>query len=220
MSPAQQRLERLPDSVFGCAGRVDGPPAHKAVRPHQHGAGRRDPVRPGEAALRGRPALFPPPRARRGPPRAGRPRPAPRPARQRPRPRPAARNSGRTGPAWTACCRRGRGRRAARAPPAGPRTRGGARAAAGFPARAPRRGVVAVPDLHREVVHDRLRVLRSQVGGHPRDVPGERLLDGELPTGRRSASYVSSNPGPATPPRVSASFQARLCASCTPVLPP
>ena len=37
--------------MFGCAGRFCGPPAHEAVRTHEHGAGRRDPVCPGEAPL-------------------------------------------------------------------------------------------------------------------------------------------------------------------------
>ena len=40
ISPAQQRLERLPEIIFGCAGRGHGPPAHETVRSHQHDARR------------------------------------------------------------------------------------------------------------------------------------------------------------------------------------
>src|SRR5215469_15341811 len=47
-----------------------------------------------------------------------------------------------------------------------------------------RRGrVVAVADLHREVVDDWLNVLRAQVRCDPRDVPGVGLLDGQVPDG-------------------------------------
>src|SRR5215469_1355132 len=41
--------------------------------------------------------------------------------------------------------------------------------------------VVAVPDLHGEVVDERLRIVGTQVRGNPCDVPGECLLDGEIP---------------------------------------
>jgi hypothetical protein len=34
--PAQQRLEHLPERLFGCVGRVDGTPAHETVRSHDH----------------------------------------------------------------------------------------------------------------------------------------------------------------------------------------
>src|SRR5581483_8741606 len=50
VSPAQQRLERLPERLFGCARRIDGTPSHEAVRPHDHGTRRRDPVRLEETA--------------------------------------------------------------------------------------------------------------------------------------------------------------------------
>jgi len=39
-------------------------------------------------------------------------------------------------------------------------------------------------------------------------------------TGRRSASYVATSREPAVPDSAAASFQARLCASWTPVLAP
>jgi hypothetical protein len=58
------------------------------------------------------------------------------------------------------------------------------------------RGVVAVPDLHREVVHDRLGVLRPQVRGDPGDVPGEGLLDGELPDRAPFGVVRVEQPGP------------------------
>ena len=40
ISPAQQRLERLPESIFGCVGCGHGPPAHETVRSYQHGTRR------------------------------------------------------------------------------------------------------------------------------------------------------------------------------------
>src|SRR5215472_573773 len=56
--------------------------------------------------------------------------------------------------------------------------------------------VVAIPDLHGEVVNLRLHIVRPQVRGHPRDVPREGLLDRELPDRAPLHVVGLQQPGP------------------------
>ena len=84
-----------------------------------------------------------------------------------------------------------------------------------------RRRAVEIAELDVEVGRERLEVLGAEIGGGARDVARVGLLDRELadrPALRARRSRAVS--GPAIPLSTSASFQARLCASWMPVLPP
>ena len=74
--------------------------------------------------------------------------------------------------------------------------------------------------LDRRVGDEGLQVVLAELGIEPQDIARVGLLDGELGDRTPLGVVGVEQLRPRVPPSTRASFQARLCASATPVLPP